>query len=68
MSFYIKVLLPQLSAGCLKEMQMFDDLQLSAVNLNALIEKDLDTNILWWTPFFLALPLTKWNQEAPKLK
>lgn len=47
MSFYIKVLLPQLSAVCLKEMQMFDDLQLSAVNLNALIEMDLDKNILW---------------------
>lgn len=51
MSFYIKVLLPQLSAGCLKEMQIFD-LQLSAVNLNALIEMDLDKNILWRIPFF----------------
>lgn len=51
MSFGIKVLLPQLLAVCLKEMQMFDDLRLSDDNLNALIEMDLDKNILWQAPF-----------------
>lgn len=43
--FYIKVLLTQLLAACLKEMQILDDLWCLPFNLNALIAVVLDKNI-----------------------
>lgn len=44
-SFYIKVLLAQLLAACLEEMQILDDLWCLPFNLNALISVVLDKNI-----------------------